>query len=181
MQPRSIPLILLLVLWASAACPHPLMAQSSEMRLSSPYFTNGATMPDQFTCKGTDESPPLAWTAIPNGVKSLALIVEDPDAPGGTFVHWVAYNIPASSVGLPKGVPRNPQLAEGGEQGINSFGKIGYNGPCPPPGSPHHYHFKLYALDQEIDPGKQPRAEALEAAMRGHVKASAELVGIFGR
>lgn len=181
MRPRNVSLILLLVLWTSAVCTRSSLAQSGELRLSCPYFTNGATIPDQFTCKGADESPPLAWSGIPDQAKSLALIVDDPDAPGGTFVHWVAYNIPPSSAGVPNGLPKTSRLAGGGEQGINSFGKIGYNGPCPPPGSSHHYHFKLYALDQEIDPGAQAQAAALEDAMRGHVKASAELVGIFSR
>ena len=181
MRLRNISLILLLVLWMGAVCVRPPMAQSQDLRLSCPNFTNGATIPDQFTCKGADDSPPLAWNGVPDGVKSLALILEDPDAPGGTFVHWVAYNIPPSSVGLAKALPKSARLAEGGEQGINSFGKIGYNGPCPPPGSSHHYHFKLYALDQQISPGAPPRAAALEDAMRGHVKASAELVGVFSR
>jgi Raf kinase inhibitor-like YbhB/YbcL family protein len=179
MRPRNVSLVLLLMFGAVFA--RPAMADSQSLRLSCPDFTDGAAIPEQFTCKGADTSPPLAWSGIPEGVKSLALIVEDPDAPGGTFVHWVAYNIPPSSLGLPGGLPKTPHLAEGGEQGINGFGKAGYNGPCPPPGSPHHYHFRLFALDQEVNPGGQVRAGALEDTMRGHVKASAELVGIFGR
>jgi len=181
MRRHKISLILLLVLWASAAPPRAARAQSQALHLSCPYFTNGAAIPDHFTCKDADESPPLAWSGVPKDAKSLALIVDDPDAPSGTFVHWVAYNIPASSVGLPDAVPKKTTLAEGGEQGLNDFGKTGYNGPCPPPGSTHHYHFRLYALDQEINPGPQAKSPALEDAMRGHVKATAELVGTFSR
>lgn len=119
--------------------------------------------------------------AFAQGTNALALIVDDPDAPGGTFVHWVAYDIPASSPGLDSGIPQGDAMPNGGKQGINGFNKVGYNGPCPPRGNPHHYHFRLFALDQAVNPEAPPTAAALEDAMKGHVKASGELVGIFKR
>jgi Raf kinase inhibitor-like YbhB/YbcL family protein len=128
----------------------------------------------------------LTWSNAPQATKSFALIVEDPDAPGGTFIHWVAYNISAQTNSLPAGVPQTVEIAGGGKNGINSFDHIGYNGPCPPPGKSHHYHFRLFALDSMLNPGDKPDtaaykpdAAALESAMKGHVLATAELVGTF--
>lgn len=144
-------------------------------------FENGASIDEQFTCKGADKSPQLKWSGVPSATRALALIVDDPDAPHGTFVHWVVYNLPPGAQGLPEGVPKGERLSGGGSQGANGFGKIGYNGPCPPPGKLHHYHFRLFALDQEVNPGPTPDASALENAMTGHVKASAEVVATFTR
>ena len=146
----------------------------AQLQLTSPAISDGATIPTQFTCSGANQSPPLAWTGIPSSAKSLALLMEDPDAPAGTFVHWVVYDIPPTSTGFQEGVAE-------GKPGANGMGKNAYMGPCPPPGSPHHYHFRLFALDTNLAPTAAPNASALRAAINGHIIQSAELVGIFGR
>ncbi|MCS7286110.1 MAG: YbhB/YbcL family Raf kinase inhibitor-like protein [Anaerolineae bacterium] len=151
------------------------------MSLFSPAFTNGSLIPERYTCKGENISPPLGWTGVPAEAKSLVLICDDPDAPGGPFNHWLLYNIPPSTTNLPEGVPPLPSLPDGSFQGFNSFGKIGYDGPCPPPGSTHRYFFRLYALDKTLNiPPKARKAEILRA-MEGHILAVAELMGRFSR
>ena len=153
----------------------------SIMRLSSPAFANTETIPDRFTCKGSDISPALAWEALPEGTKSLVLIFDDPDAPMGTWVHWVAYYIPAERKGLPEDVPKNrDEIAGGGLQGTNSWGRIGYGGPCPPSGT-HRYYFRLYALDARL--ALKPGATKVQvtAAMKDHVLGEAELMGRYSR
>ena len=149
--------------------------------LSSTAIAPNAPIASDYSCSGADVSPPLAWSGVPTSAKSFALIVEDPDAPGGTFIHWVAYNIPAARTSMPQGVARAGEIEGGGRNGMNDFGNFGYNGPCPPRGSVHHYHFRLFALDSELNPGEKVDAAALEAAMKGHVVASAELIGTFSR
>jgi Raf kinase inhibitor-like YbhB/YbcL family protein len=150
-------------------------------QISSSVVARGGPIPTENTCSGVNLSPPLSWSGAPTGTKSFALIVADPDAPLGVFYHWVAYDLPESSKGLPAAVPPASELADGGTQGVNSFGAIGYKGPCPPHGKPHHYHFRLFALDSmlELHPGAD--AAELEAAMKGHTLASADLVGTFQR
>ncbi len=160
------------------ACVRPVQAQ---LTLTSPAFAPGGTIATGNACSGNDQSPPLAWSNAPQATKSFALIVKDPDAPGGTFIHWVAYNIPAQTNSLPAGVPQTAEIAGGGKNGINGFDHIGYNGPCPPPGEMHHYHFRLLALDSTLTPGDKADAAAIESAMKGHVIATAELVGTFER
>lgn len=151
-----------------------IAADASKLQIGSPVVSEGATIPTQFTCSGADQSPPLSWSGVPQGTKSLALLVEDPDAPNGTFVHWVVYDISPSSHGFKPG-------AADGKEGVNSAGEAAYMGPCPPPGKPHHYHFRLFALDTNLSLAANPNAQAVRDAMSGHVKESAELVGIFGR
>jgi Raf kinase inhibitor-like YbhB/YbcL family protein len=151
------------------------------MQIASSAVRSGDPIPVENTCSGANLSPPLTWSGAPTETKSFALIVADPDAPAGVFYHWVAYDLPASSTGLPAAVPPAANLAAGGTQGINSFGTIGYKGPCPPHGKPHHYHFRLFALGIRL--GLRPGADAAElaAAMKGHTLASADLVGTFQR
>ncbi len=150
------------------------------MTLTSSALAHNGEIPTQYTCEGKDLSPPLAWSGVPAGAKSLALIVDDPDAPDPaapkvTWVHWVLYNIPASTPGLPEAVK---QLPAGARQGLNDWERTGYGGPCPPIGR-HRYFHKLYALDITLpDPGKPTKAN-VEAAMKGHVLAQAELVGTY--
>ena len=153
----------------------------STMVLSSPSIAPGAIIASDFACTGADRSPELAWRDAPKSTVTFALIVEDPDAPGGTFVHWVAYNIPASRTSLPAGVPQSAEVPGGGANGMNSFGHIGYNGPCPPPGKTHHYRFHLFALDSALSIGDGASAAAIESAIKGHVAAEAELTGTFNR
>ena len=149
--------------------------------LQSSAFANGAAIPRRYTCDGADQSPPLEWSRLPNGVKSLALIVEDPDAPRGTFTHWVLFNLPPSPPELPAGVPRQAILDNGARQGRNDFRRAGYGGPCPPSGPPHHYHFSMYALDAPLDLTPGATAAEVRSAMAGHVISHAELIGTYKR
>src|ERR1700735_2243823 len=174
-SPHLISVILISILFAYA---RPAQAQ---FVLTSPDIATGAPIASDYACTGSDKSPALSWSNAPQATKSFALIVQDSDAPGGTFIHWVAYNIPAQTTSLPAGVPKKAEINGGGENGINSFGNVGYNGPCPPPGKIHHYHFLLYALDSTLNLGDKADAAAVEAAMKGHVLATAELIGTFER
>ena len=149
--------------------------------LRSTAFRHGERIPTQHTCQGADDSPPLAWTTPPQGTKSLALIVDDPDAPGTVWVHWVAYNLPPNLQTLPEGIPREPQLTDGTLQGLNDFGRVGYGGPCPPAGTPHHYRFTLYALDVGLTlPARATNAQ-LQHAMQGHLLSNTQLIGLYQR
>ncbi len=152
-----------------------------EFSMTSIGFKERENIPIKYTCDGADLSPPLSWGEPPGGAESLVLIVDDPDAPGGTFTHWVLFNLPASTEGLPGGVSRLERPETGGIHGRNDFREVGYNGPCPPPGKPHTYRFKLYALDAKLDlaPGAT-RGEVLKA-MEGHVLGEAGLRGKYGR
>lgn len=149
--------------------------------LTSPAFQNNAAIPVRFSCDGDNLSPQLDWTAVPGDCKSLALICDDPDAPGATFVHWVIFNIPASQTELAEGVPLDESLPSGAKQGKNDLEQIGYEGACPPPGPPHHYRFKLYALDVELSIAAGAKKDELLQAMDGHIVATGELVGTFQR
>jgi Raf kinase inhibitor-like YbhB/YbcL family protein len=154
---------------------------SMAFELTSTAFASGATIPQKHTCDGGNVSPPLAWTDPPSGTKAFALVCEDPDAPAGTWVHWVLYDLPATARGVPEGVPPEPSLPDGSRQGRNDFKKMGYGGPCPPPGPPHRYFFRLYALDAPT--GLQPGAtrSELAKAIASHTRATAELMGRYGR
>lgn len=143
-----------------------------KLAVTSDAFENGGTIPKEHTCDGDDVSPPLSIAGLPEGTKSVAIIMDDPDAPGGTFVHWVAWNL-----------PKKPTISEGtseGESGENDFGRSGYGGPCPPPGKAHRYFFKVYALDLIPEPASATR-KGLEAAMKGHVLQQGELMGTYRR
>ena len=149
------------------------------LALSTSAFASGGEIPQQYTCKGRDTSPALTWTAAPAHVASFALIMDDPDAPAGTWVHWVIWNLPANAHSLSEGVPTRPQLDDGSQQGRNSFRKIGYNGPCPPGGATHRYYFRLYALDAKLQLEPGASRSDLEAAMSGHILGHAEYMGTF--
>ena len=147
--------------------------------LSSPAFAAGGVIPTQYSCKGSDTSPPLNWSGAPAQTASFAMIVDDPDAPHGTWVHWVAWNFPSSTQALPEGEPRRQQLDDGASQGHNSDRKIGYSGPCPPGGQTHRYFFRLYALDSKLTlPAGADRA-SLDSAMKGHIVGQTEYMGTF--
>lgn len=150
------------------------------MQLGSSSFPDGA-IPKTYTCDGADTSPQLAWTAPPAGTRSLALIVVDPDAPMGSFTHWVLYNLPATMRELPEGLPRQEQLPDGSRQGRNSFPRTGYGGPCPPRTSTHRYVFVLYALDRTLDLPAGATRRQVEEAIKGHILAHGELTGRYGR
>jgi len=150
-------------------------------RLESSAFASGATIPRKHACDGEDRSPPLAWTDPPAGTKSFALVCDDPDAPAGTWVHWVLYGVPAGATSLPEGVPPTLALDDGSRQGTNDFQKPGYGGPCPPRGGAHRYYFRLYALDTELNLAAGVKRHQLEAAMKGHILAQTELIGTYQR
>ena len=149
--------------------------------ISTSSFQNGGEIPKKFTCDAADVSPELTWRDAPAGSVTFALIADDPAAPAGTWTHWVLYDLPASITHLPEAVPKIDELPTGGRQGRNDFHKIGYGGPCPPPGKPHRYFFNLFALDSKLSlkPGAG-RAE-LERAMKGHIIGRAEWMGKYGR
>ncbi len=156
---------------------------SMPMTLSSPAFAAGAPIPVRHTCDGEDRSPELRFADPPAGTKTFALIVNDPDAPVGDWVHWILFDVPAGVAALPEGVPGDGALGEpaGARQGKNDFRRIGWGGPCPPPGSPHRYYFRLYALDTALAlPAGATRSE-VERAMKGHVLAQAETWGTYAR
>lgn len=150
------------------------------MTLTSSAFVHGAMIPKQYTCDGQDVSPPLSWSDPPEKTRSFALIMDDPDAPMGTWVHWVIYNIPATARALPEGVSKDADLPDGSRQGRNSWRRIGYGGPCPPSGT-HRYFFKLYALDTVLALASGATKEELLKAMEKHILAQAELMGRYAR
>lgn len=151
-----------------------------KIRMKSTAFEEGGMIPKKYTCDGADVSPPISWTAVPEGTKSLALICDDPDAPMGTWVHWVLFNLPADIRELPENIPPQKTLANGAKQGITDFRKIGYGGPCPPGGT-HRYYFKLYALDTEINLDAGITKKQLLKAMEGHILAEGQLMGKYKR
>jgi Raf kinase inhibitor-like YbhB/YbcL family protein len=152
------------------------------LHISSTAFDNGGAMAAKYTCEGQDIAPPLQWSAVPQGARSLALIMDDPDAPDPaapkmTYVHWVLYNLPADSGGVPEGVTAK-NLPAGTREGLNDWKRTGYGGPCPPIGR-HRYFFKLYALDAVLDDLGRPTKNQLLKAMQGHTLAQAEMVGTY--
>jgi Raf kinase inhibitor-like YbhB/YbcL family protein len=156
-------------------------AAQGQFRLESGAFQAGGFIPKKYTCSGDNVSPALSWKGTPGGTKSLVLIVADPDAPGGTWIHWLLYNLPANSGRLPEGLPKTGEIQGGARQGTSSFQEVGYGGPCPPPGDAHHYHFKLYALNARLTLRAGATRDEVERAMKGHIMAEAELVGLFKR
>jgi Raf kinase inhibitor-like YbhB/YbcL family protein len=162
--------------------PTPTTSQETKMgiKLASTAFQDGGAIPRGYTCDGTNVSPPLEWTGVPKSAKTLAIIADDPDAPAGTWVHWVLYNLPAEKIGVIENTPATETLSGGGMQGTNDFKKIGYGGPCPPSGS-HRYFFKLYALDTELALRPGATKADVESAMAGHIVAQTQLMGTYRR
>jgi len=148
------------------------------MTITSPAFEEGQMIPAKYTCDSLNVSPPLKWEQVPQGVKSFALICDDPDAPVGTWVHWVVWNIPAEVNSLPAG--EGSSLPEGSKQGVTSAGTNGYHGPCPPRGV-HRYYFKIYALDTTLDLPDSTTKQNLLDAMKGHILAEGSLMGRYQR
>lgn len=155
------------------------------MEILSSAFEPGAAIPKKHTCDGEDLSPPLSWSGVPSGTKSLALVMDDPDAPVGTWVHWAIYGLAPDSRGLPEGVAKTESLPDGAKQGlvwgVDRFDRVGYHGPCPPPGKPHRYVFKLYALSVKLDLPPKATVFDLDKAMKGHILGRAELTGLYRR
>lgn len=151
------------------------------LTITSPAFNEGEPIPARHTCEGSDVSPPLQWKGAPPGTKNYALICDDPDAPAGTWVHWVIYGLPAKTMELHENVPMTETLRDGGRQGVNDFKRVGYGGPCPPPGKPHRYFFTLYALDVELTLKPRATRKELLQAVQGHVIAKGSLMGTYKR
>jgi Raf kinase inhibitor-like YbhB/YbcL family protein len=150
------------------------------MQLTSTAFAEGASIPAKHTCDDRNVSPPLSWSGVPSGAKALVLIVDDPDAPSGTWVHWVLYDLPATVSELAEDVAKS-QYSAGAKQGLNDFKHLGYGGPCPPPGKPHRYFFKLYAVDVPLDLKPGLTGKEVERALEKHVIGQAQLMGTYKR
>ncbi len=155
--------------------------ESMAFELKSSAFSAGEEIPKKFTCEGPDVSPALSWGEAPPGTQSFGLIMDDPDAPVGTWVHWVIYNLPPDARELSENLAKDKELPNGARQGTNDFKKFGYGGPCPPPGPAHRYFFKLYALDTKLDLKAGASKADLEKAMQGHILGQAELMGRYQR
>ena len=166
---------------ARRAEPHTTGKVENVMQLTSPAFSEGKPIPGKYTCDGPDGSPLLRWSEPPAGTRSFALVCDDPDAPMGTWVHWVIYGLPAATRELPDTVAAVEMLPSGAKQGLNDFRRVGYGGPCPPPGGPHRYYFRLYALDTELSLKTRATKRDLLQAMSGHILAETQLMGTYER
>jgi len=177
--------LLLFILMGAVACTHGTPAPQEEgkkaLALSSTAFRDGETIPAKYTCQGQDMSPPLMWSEPSDGNQAFAVIMDDPDAPGGAFTHWVLFNLARDSRELPEAIPPKEQLTGGALQGRNDFGRICYAGPCPPPGPAHRYRFTIYALDQPLTLGSGASKQMVLDAMQGHIVAKGQLTGTYGR
>lgn len=167
----------------STALPEPseVLPTASPFQISSSGFAEAEVIPDRYACTGDNFSPELLWGAPPTGTESLALIFDDPDAPGGSWVHWVIFNMPGEQNSLPAGVAPLAEHPDGSLSGSNSWGELGYGGPCPPQGSTHQYIFALFALDTVLDLEAAANKQDLLTAMEGHILAETELSGLFSR
>ena len=176
----------MLILMAGAGCapkaePEEPAKGAGKLVVLCPTFADGAPMPVKYTDDGDNVSPPLRWTGIPESTRSITVICDDPDAPGGAWVHWILFNIPATETGLEEGIPEAEKLPNGARHGLNDFGRPGYGGPAPPSGKVHHYRFRVYALDAVMILKPRVRRDELEQNMKGHILASGELIGTYKR
>ncbi|MFZ0033748.1 MAG: YbhB/YbcL family Raf kinase inhibitor-like protein [Sedimentisphaerales bacterium] len=154
--------------------------EKMEIKVTSSAFAEGGLIPAKYTCDGSDISPPLQWEDVPKETKSIALISDDPDAPMGTWVHWVIFGLPAETRELKENIPPDKTLPNGAKQGLTDFGRIGYGGPCPPSGT-HRYFFKIYALDTKLDLAAGATKSQLLKAMEGHILGQGQLIGKYKR
>ena len=184
MHPDKASALIVTVVLATCAWISPSSgAENKEprMELKSSVLKEGANIPRKHTCDADDVSPLLSWDNAPAGTRAIALIADDPDAPGGTWVHWVIYDLPADTKELAEGVAKTETLERGAKQGVNDFRRVGYSGPCPPPGLPHRYFFKLYALDAPTNLKPRATKQQLLDAIKGHILSEAQLVGRYQR
>jgi Raf kinase inhibitor-like YbhB/YbcL family protein len=187
---KSSGLLILGVVWITAVVgckpaelpvSKPEGGSAVQIQLSSAAFKEGETIPVAYTCDGDNISPPLSWKGVPDGTQSLALIVDDPDAPAGIWVHWVVFNMASTVSALSEGASSSGGKDTFGTAGTNSYRKSGYGGPCPPKGKPHRYFFKLYALDEKLGLNPGATKADVEKAMQGHILAQGQLLGTYGR
>jgi Raf kinase inhibitor-like YbhB/YbcL family protein len=157
------------------------LKQGGSLQVTSVAFEPDGAIPARFACTGENLSPTLSWSPGPDSTKAYAVTCIDPDAPRGAFTHWVIYDLPVGLTGLPEGVPDSPELENGARQGLNDFGRIGYGGPCPPSGKPHHYIFKVYALDAPTGLEAGEQIGPVTAAMKSHILATGTITGLFSR
>jgi Raf kinase inhibitor-like YbhB/YbcL family protein len=182
---------LLLLLILSGGCkmrdqqtPNDMTSTSTQKQaitVTSASFKQGETIPKRYSCEGENISPAITWSAGPSGTKSYALVCEDPDAPSGMFIHWVMYNIPASEHGLAENIEKKDVLPNGTREGKNGAGNTGYTGPCPPPGKPHRYFFRVFALDTELNLSGDVTRDLLMAAIQSHILAEGSIMGTYQR
>lgn len=182
MKTTCVAVLTVIVCFCIGWFPAPCLSQETrgKIDIQSPAFQDGGAIPKLYTCKGKNVSPPLSWSSVPTGTASIALVVDDPDAPKGTYDHWVVFNLPPDSKGLPEAVPPGKKLSNGAEQGVTTNRKNGYLGPCPPSGT-HRYFFRLYALDKKTDLKSGATKSELLKAMQGHVLAEGQLMGTFSK
>lgn len=177
--------ILLLIACSSGKTPGPTPAGKNmtpaPVRVTSPAFADGQPIPVEFTCDGQDQSPPLQWQGVPADAQSIAILVDDPDAPAGAFTHWIVYDLPSASTALPQNQPKRDRLDSGALQGKNGRGRVGYAGPCPPRGPAHRYQFNVYALSQSLGLEAGATTEQVEQAMQGRVLGEGRLTGTYQR
>jgi Raf kinase inhibitor-like YbhB/YbcL family protein len=160
--------------------PQQTPVPANVFQLTSNGFKEGQPIPRQYTCDGVNVSPALEWTGVPKTAKTITIIADDPDAPSGTFTHWILYNLPSETMGMVENVPATESLKAGGQQGENDFDKIGYGGPCPPSGT-HRYFFKIFALDFDLPLKAGAKKAEVEQAMEGHIVGQAQLIGTYKR
>jgi len=175
---KKIILIILLV-FSLISCSKGTKEEYQKIILKSSLLKEGEMIQEKYTCDGEDVSPPLEWEQVPNNTKSFCIIMEDPDAPGGTFTHWIIFNIPENYRSLPENFPKLPQFENGIKQGRNDFNKIGYNGPCPPRGSTHHYKFIIYALDTILNLNSEVKRKEIENSIKGHILGKGVLTVLY--
>lgn len=169
-----------LIATMAADAPAARTRRKKVLTVTSPAFKEGGMIPAAYTADGADVSPPLQFDGVPTNAKSIALICDDPDAPRGTWVHWVLFNWPTDQKSIPENVPRQQTLTNGAKQGTNDFGNTGYGGPAPPSGT-HRYFFKVYALDKALDLKPGARKADLLAAINGHILAQGQIMGRYSR
>ena len=179
---------LLCVVALLTSCRRPAPAEAGTegkdhmtLTVTTTAFKEGETIPVKYTGDGANVSPPLQWTTVPEHTQSIALICSDPDAPGGTWIHWVIFNIPGDAARLPEAVPKQAMLPDGTQQGINSGKATGYDGPAPPPGPLHHYYFHVYALDGKLALSGKVTKDSLLKAMTGHILGEGQVMGVYRR
>jgi Raf kinase inhibitor-like YbhB/YbcL family protein len=170
-----------LVTASGADKSNPQKVMNLPITITSTAFSEGQPIPAKYSCEGSDASPPLKWTNAPANTKSFALIADDPDAPMGIWVHWVLYDLPPNTTGLPEDVAKTQFTSGNAKQGLNTWPRLGYGGPCPPPGKPHRYFFKIYALNTMLDLKPGATKKDLLKAMEGHVLAQGQLMGTYQR
>jgi Raf kinase inhibitor-like YbhB/YbcL family protein len=181
MKKRFVFIISLVILTQSISLPSSFAKKKKKITLTSTAFINNGILPEKYTCEGDNVSPPLRWEGVPEKAKSIAITLDDPDAPKTRFTHWVIFNIPPEISELAENIPDDPTLEDGTVQGNNDFGLIGYDGPCPPSGSPHRYTFQIFALKKELNLKPGATKKQVLRKLRKKILARGKLIGVYER